>query len=73
MATHASTLARRIPWTEDLVGYSSQTFKESDTTEMTQHATQEVGSKDDLQGQDQEGETQGKDIRIGSFTLHSLL
>ena len=33
MATHSSTLAWRIPWTEDLVGYSAQGRKESDTTE----------------------------------------
>ena len=34
MATHSSTLAWRIPWTEDLVGYSAQGRKESDTTEQ---------------------------------------
>ena len=36
MATHSSILAWRIPWTERLVGYTSQT-SESDTTEAIQH------------------------------------
>ena len=31
MATHSSTLAWRIPWTEDLVGSSPWGHKESDT------------------------------------------
>ena len=33
MATHFSILARIIPWTEDLVCYSSWDLKELDTTE----------------------------------------
>ena len=33
MATHSSILAWRIPWTEDLAGYSPWDCKESDTTE----------------------------------------
>ena len=33
MATHSSILAWRIPWTEDLVGYSPWGLKDSDTTE----------------------------------------
>ena len=33
MATHSSTLAWEIPWTEDLVGYSPWDCKELDTTE----------------------------------------
>ena len=33
LATHSSILARRIPWTEELVLYSSWSHKESDTTE----------------------------------------
>ena len=33
MATHSSTLAWRIPWTEEPVGYSLQGRTESDTTE----------------------------------------
>ena len=33
-ATHSSTLAWRIPWTEDLKGYSPWGHKESDTTEQ---------------------------------------
>ena len=38
MATHYSILAWRIPWTEEPGGlYRRQGFKESDTTEVTQH------------------------------------
>ena len=33
MATHSSSLARRIPWTEELGGLQSTGHKESDTTE----------------------------------------
>ena len=33
MATHSSIFARKIPWTENLVDYSLQGGKESDTTE----------------------------------------
>ena len=33
MPIHSSTIARKIPWTEDLVGYSPWGRKESDTTE----------------------------------------
>ena len=33
MATHSSTLAWKIPWTEELVGYSPWGHKELDTTE----------------------------------------
>ena len=32
MATHSSTLAWKIPWTEELAGYSPWGCKESDTT-----------------------------------------
>ena len=35
MATHSSSLARKIPWTESLVGYGSWGHKKSDATEMT--------------------------------------
>ena len=38
MVTHSSILAWEIPWTEELVGYSSCGCKESDTTEVTEHA-----------------------------------
>ena len=31
MATHSSTLVWKIPWTEDLVCYSSRGHKKSDT------------------------------------------
>ena len=33
MAPHSSTLAWKIPWTEELVGYSPWGRKELDTTE----------------------------------------
>ena len=33
MATHSSILARRIPWTEEVVSYSPWGHKELDTTE----------------------------------------
>ena len=33
VAKHSGTLARKIPWTEGLVGYSSWACKESDMTE----------------------------------------
>ena len=33
MATHSSTLAWKISWTGNLVGYSPWGHKESDTTE----------------------------------------
>ena len=33
MATHSSILAWRIPWTEELAGYSPWGCKESETTE----------------------------------------
>ena len=33
IATHSSILAWRIPWTEELVGYSSWGGKESDMTD----------------------------------------
>ena len=33
MTTHSSILAWRIPWTEDLAGYSPWDCRESDTTE----------------------------------------
>ena len=35
MATHSSILACRIPWTEEPLGYSQQSRKESDMTEAT--------------------------------------
>ena len=34
MAAHSSVLAWRIPWTEDLVGYSPWGHKESDRMEQ---------------------------------------
>ena len=38
MATHSIILAWRTPWTEEPGGYSPQDCKQSDTTEVTQHA-----------------------------------
>jgi len=35
MAMHYNTVAWKIPWTEELVGYSSLGCKELDTTEHT--------------------------------------
>ena len=32
MATHSSILAWKIPWTEEMVGYSPWGHRESDTT-----------------------------------------
>ena len=37
LATHSSIFAWRIPWTEDLAGYSPWGHKEPDTTETMQH------------------------------------
>ena len=39
MATHSSSLAWRILWTEEIGGYSTQVHKGSNTTEMTQHTS----------------------------------
>ena len=39
MATHCSTLAWKIPWTEGLVGYSPWGHKESDMTEPLHYTT----------------------------------
>ena len=41
MATHSSILAWRIPWTENLAGYSPWDLKLSDMTERlsTQHSS----------------------------------
>ena len=38
MKTHLSILAWKIPWMEDLVGYSPQGHKEQNMTEVAQHA-----------------------------------
>ena len=40
MATHSSILAQRIPWTEELGGYSSWGHEESDRTEHLSPALQ---------------------------------
>ena len=39
MATHSRILAWRIPWTEDLVGYSPWGHKKSDMTEQLTHSS----------------------------------
>ena len=38
MATHSSSLARKIPWTESLVDSGSWGRKKSDITEVTGHS-----------------------------------
>ena len=40
MATHSSILAWKIPWTEELAGYSPWGRKESDTIERLKRSTQ---------------------------------
>ena len=35
MAIHSSTIAWKIPWTEELVGYSLRGCKEQDTTSLS--------------------------------------
>ena len=42
MATHSSTLAWRIPWTEEAGRLQSIGRKESDTTEATEHSFSEL-------------------------------
>ena len=39
MIIHSSTLAWRIPWTEQPGGLQYMDLKESDTTEVTQHVS----------------------------------
>ena len=39
MATHSSTLAWRIPWTEEPGGLQSMGSKESDTTKQVTHTS----------------------------------
>ena len=42
MATYSSILAWRIPWTEELVGYSPRGHKESNATEQEHMGTIEI-------------------------------
>ena len=42
METHSSILAWRIPWTEELVGYSPRGHKESNATEQEHMGTIEI-------------------------------
>ena len=44
MATHFSILAWRIPWTEESGGLRSMGHRESDTTEVTEHACMQSSS-----------------------------
>ena len=44
MATHSSTLAWKIPWTEEPVGYSPWGCKELDTTEQLHFLSEITGS-----------------------------
>ena len=46
--THSSILAWKIPWTESLMGYSSQDCKEMDITEqLTMHTQKRERKKKD--------------------------
>ena len=46
MATHSSTLAWRVPWTEEPGGYSLWGHKELDMTKQIQHAwTKQVSTQ----------------------------
>ena len=45
MATHSSTLARKIPWQSSLAGYSPWGCKELDTTERLTHRHLPNGAK----------------------------
>ena len=46
MATHSSILAWEIPWTEEPGGLSSWGRKESDTTEVTKHASVQLNVRE---------------------------
>ena len=45
METYSSILAWRIPWTEELSGYSPWGQKESDMPEATEHTHTKEGKK----------------------------
>ena len=45
MAPHSSTLAWKIPWTKELVGYGPRGCKELDTTERLHFRTFKVSQK----------------------------
>ena len=42
MATHSNILAWKIPWTEELMGYSPWGHKESDATELARRAANSI-------------------------------
>ena len=44
MATHSSIFAWRIPWTEELAGFSSLGCRESDATEQLTTHTMRITS-----------------------------
>ena len=48
-ATHSSVLAWRIPWTEDLMGYSLWGHKGSDTTERLHFSSVSSEGKQSLE------------------------
>ena len=58
MATHFSTLAWRIPWTEEPGGYNPRVAK-SDTTEVTEHTHAQA-------------KRQNEEYFLGSYILYSL-
>ena len=42
MAPHSNILAWKIPWTEELMGYSPWGHKESDATELARRAANSI-------------------------------
>ena len=42
MATHSSTLSWRIPWAEELTGYSPKGHTEADITDVTKQQQHEI-------------------------------
>ena len=59
MAIHSSILTWRIPWTEELGKLQSMGYKESDTTEVTEHAVSILyGLHKGLQNSQQNGDSQ---------------
>ena len=58
MATHSSTLAWRVPWGRNLVGYSPWGHKELDTTERLHSLTHSLTHKENALQFIMEKETQ---------------
>ena len=65
MATHSSTLAWRIPWTEEPGGLLSMGSTESDTTEATLHACMHWRRKWQCTPVFLPGESQGQRSLVG--------